>query len=518
MNRYGNIWCRVYWVILVALALLMGMLYFSAYPLADDLWFSVPGYESQGVSERWSLVGEVLSRTVNTDMLRLPNMLVPVCVMLVPRWVVALLYSLLCVLCVEGWRRAVNISTQSWVCYAVICSFFILLPWYDYLLAVSYMLNYLLSSVLAVWFLYMLRSSGRSHSHFLNTGCALLAFCVGWCHEGFAMPLLCGMTLVLFMQAVTPGRRVSRIGCISWLSLLLGVAVIFSGSSFGQRSRSWWEAVSNMPLWEFMIQLSPSLLLLTVTVIVSIPLLWRKYDRPMLILLLTASLAAECVALIFYNGPRTTWPSVLYSLMALSYMVLEYRKGEIGVRGTGIVALCVLTMVGWHLICAVRSQVRLTAEYATVMSEYNSSPTGEVYVDVTRPSPDMTLLKTSVRNLNDYYSLKFISLYTMGGGLSEYPLRILPEKLRTFSAGRAQLMDGGNGRYLYDNYAIAESNVLPDADACTAEIITDGGEKLQTRYRPVKFHGCDGREYVWLMMHIQTLNPGVRVASWSVSK
>ncbi len=510
----SKLWRGIYWTVAVALSLLMGMLYLSAYPMADDLWFSIPGYETASLSERVALSAEVLGRTVITDMFRFGNLLAPLTIMMLPRVLTALIYGVLCLLSIEGIRRVLQAGFDKWVTYGGIFLFFIALPWYDYLLATSYMLNYLLSSVLIVWAIDIFLRERRGVSEGQYAAGCVVAFFAGWCHEGFALPVACGMCVAILVMWWNSRRfPLKSLGLL--LCLACGVSVIFAGATFKTRSVGMFEAVVRMPGWEFAIQLGPSLAILVVALLLSIPALIRNFNRPRLLLLLTSAVAAECVATAFYSGPRTGWPCVLYSMTALLSLPSEYdRLNRLNPRGVAFIAFIVLISVGSHLLYSIHRQIHLTEEYNSVMQEYATSISGEVYYDVTTPSVDLSLLKTSVRVLNDSHSLHFISLYEMGKDERVGELRILPSRLRGFLPEEAKRVSAEHGGCIYRNMAIANFMDSVAQEGGLIEVTTSEGGKVVSRYRPIVFHDAAGRRYYWLMLHLQTVSPETIITDW----
>lgn len=513
MISEDKIWRSLYRTVIVTLSLLMGLLYLAAYPIADDLWFSTPGYEDMTFGQRVSLSVTSLSIYLKTDMMRCANVLAPFMNMVPGRLAVAAVYSLLCMMSINGWRRSISVPYNSWVAYVIPLFFFTLLPWYDYLLATSYMLNYVLSTVLTVWVIYGFERAGGRMSNTACAGWCVLSFFTGWNHEGFGVPLMCGMGVWIAAELLTEGRLNLR-KIFMALFICIGVMLIFCGPTFGRRSSGWFDAVTAMPLWEFVIQLLPSLAVLTVTLLLSIPALVRRWYRPRLLMLLTAAMASECIALAFYSGPRTTWPAMLFSLMGLLSLPEEYDLPRISPRGVAATSFVVLMIVSCHLLYAIRSQVKLTGEYHDIMRKYSESPTGEVYADVTTPVADLSLLKTTVRVLSDYHSLAFISLYQMGLNDDGKSLTILPEALEGFDADSAEQDHSRPSNYVYNGLAVTTDVIESEGGGMVAELITEEGEHLSSRCRPVVFHGADGKEYRWVMMHAQTLSPTLKIKSW----
>lgn len=509
-----SLWRVIFPAICAILSALLCMIYFVAPPVADDLWFSVPDAEGMPLGERLSAAMSLTASHWTTDTLRLCNQ--PVALLLaLPSWVTELLIFICCIVALEGGRRLAEAPLRSVTAFAWIGAFFILLPWYDYLISTSYALNYLLSTAIVIpTAIIFIRSTHRGGGG-VGVGSLALAFLAGWCHEGFSAPMLCGM-IVMIAAVWLKERRYTALSLCMAVITALGIGVIFLSPMFQTRAGTGGWKLGNLPLWEAAIQIGPSLMILLVTVAASIPALCKKFLRPRLLMLLTMAVAAETVAVVFYSGPRTAWASTLYSLIALASLPGEYglRRSRPALSLTA--ATLVLAGVGASLVAAVSAQKRLTAEMKEVIALYRQSPDGQVFYDITTPSLDMTLMKTTVRALNEYVPLQFISIYESQPSDTLKELRILPAALRDFRAA-----DDSTARDLtvYNGYVISTDSCYYPGHARSgsqtppAEIILNGS--IHTRYTPFAFTAADGSKACWLKTHAQSLNPGLSVSTAS---
>ena len=86
--------------------------------------------------------------------------------------------------------------------------------------------------------------------------------------------------------------------------------------------------IMQMPLREVMVQLAPSAAVLMCALL----LMFSGKRDIRLMAMITAAVVAEIIALLFYNGPRTTWPAVLYSLLAILYFLRHFSLKHNRVR------------------------------------------------------------------------------------------------------------------------------------------------------------------------------------------
>ncbi len=486
-------------------AVLYSILYVMAPDMVDDLWFTNPQTISGSLAERLSAVGNLTVERWHTDMLRLANQPVAFLVSILPRWVNSICFCAAMLVALAAGKSIAGIKGQSIAYYLWLAAFFIALPWYDYLLCTSYLCNYLLTSAIVLSAINVfVNQSGRFG--FCNL---LLAFLAGWSHEGFSAPMVGGMSVfVLIEWYETKKIPIVKTGLI--VSAVAGFVVIFASPVMYNRADASVMKIAALPLWELIVQIGPSMALLFVTIALSVPLLIKRFLRKRLLMLLTLSLAAEVVALTFFNGPRTTWASILFSLVTLLTLAEEYRLRPRKPWLVKLVGVFVVSFLAVHLLYAILMQRSLSEEMNAVVAEYEESSDGIVYYDVTKPKIDLSLLKTSVRSLNETVPLSFIS-YRYGSSEKE-ELRILPGQLRNFR--------GFSNTRNFD-LEVYEGLVIAGPAEVSARInrhsrpniilVDEEGNNHETRCNLVPFTASDGLDYYYLKTHIQTLNPSLKI-------
>ena len=194
---------RYLYILLAITALLVGVLYFIAVPVADDYWFMTPRGKAVNFADTFALIRDRLA----TDQMRLPNQLLPLLLNHMARWLQALLVALLTLLTLIGGVRLASRGDAPTRGYVWAALFMLCLPWYDYLLALSYMLNYVLTSCLILWTIWIFCRRLEEPMGGAASGAVIfLALLAGWSHEAFSVPLFGGLLLWMLMES----RHASR--------------------------------------------------------------------------------------------------------------------------------------------------------------------------------------------------------------------------------------------------------------------------------------------------------------------
>lgn len=510
-------WWRGIYLLAITIVTALFVILVAEYPLvADDLWFS-PAHANDNPCGWPETVKDMMRARFSTDMLRLPNLMLPFMLGGVPHIVIYTVIYLLIWLTIAAGCMTVKAAPGNILSYLWMGAFLFLLPWYDYGLVLSYLMNYLFSTFLILCAILIFRRKMTGNPLIMSVYCILFIL-AGWSHEGFAVPLLCGLG-VGWLAEYMPFRNIDRTECAKKLILLIfmgvGILIISLSPVFGTRTEEAGLKLAGMPGWEIMIQLGPSAVLVAVGLGVTVPLLFRNFRNPELLGLVTMGIMAEIIAVIFYNGPRTTWPAVLYSILMIFAALRYYGIGRgypdsctgkaiTAVTGTGIVGFAVVS-----LIAGIIEQKKLTILYNEVIAEYIESVTGEVYKDIPTPEIGLSLLKTGVRALNESVPLNFIEKrYGCGK-----PLILLPEKLKSFegiSVGNRKESDWGDYG-LYEGLVIFPLKGFKGNDKGMVTLECEG-KRVESRYRAVEFTGEDGEKYIWMRTHAGILNPDLNIS------
>lgn len=511
-KSFSNTFGWLYWMELVLSSGLFGILYYVAVPAVDDLWFSMPVDVQDTVGRRFIDAITLTSDRWQTDMLRLPNQMVAVLLMICPRWSVGLLVSLLCIGAIEGGRRIIGSDVADCTTYAWIFCFWICLPWYDYMLSLSYILNYVLPSALALWTLYLFQNIDKNNIVGGKLLYAIvLAFLAGWAHECFAVPLAAGMGTYI-LSCLCCRQNISKKQFGMFVSLCIGIFVILCSPILATRASEGGSKVSGMPLWEMLIQLGPSVLAVSVVLIVCLTVWFRHKKLPLVLTeFISICLVAELIAFVFYNGPRTTWAAVLYSMVAVFVGLRTVRLRKWMTVGIAVLSI---TGVTFNLGASIEAQTGLSMEIKEITEKYHASSNGEVYYDVTRPKVDATLFKTTVRILNERIPLRFIEnfhdAYIEHGKAKK--INILPTKLMDFPGLKFDPRFEGQRIRVYRNIVVADTIYENALEKRIPLILVDKkGNEIESRYRTSSFHAGDGKRYIVIFPHAQILDATLEI-------
>lgn len=267
----------------------------------DTIW--------QGIMFTWRTLAENANVRMSNQMFVLVSVL--------PKWVgctlsgLALWYSMR-----KAGRLAdpagPDVMTAIWVCIL----FTFLLPWQDYLFLTDFQLNYIWSMAISIWIAGMF-FDGKKHSPVPLFFAGLL--CGLW-HEGFAIPLGCGIGVLAMIRR---DRRTltSVIACCA--GLLVGVLwLLFCPATQVRIGEA--KHVHQIGRFSYMnvIKSNPGAIILVVMTCVA---LCRKSARkllrePLFIFLAVNILANLCIHLCVNNGPRVSFWGNLCAVIAIIYL------------------------------------------------------------------------------------------------------------------------------------------------------------------------------------------------------
>lgn len=502
---------------LVLAFVLMSWLLWIMPPICDDFRFMIQGADAMSWGERFVAACGQVREAFFTDVFRLPNQTPSFLVNVVPDWLRIPILSGSLLLMLEGGRRAMRLDTDNGLTYMWILAAMLVLPWYDYMMATSYFINYVPVSAMVLWVLYFAlddRHLGFGRRGFAALG--VLAFCTGWSHEAFAIPLI-GLLTVCFVGRYKTVKNIPRRDKWLWGLLAAGSSLNFISPVLWMRVQESVDSTQRRPVWEIVMQAAPELLALAVFAVICLFCLRR--DRQSRVAALGTAVALVLSAMIvlnFYNGPRTIWAMVLLTLWGGFYIL--NRASENFWRKPAVFAVCCAAGIGGmsvNLAAAIVEQPRYTAEYERVIAAYTApdNTTGEVFVDVSQPRFTPALLKTSVRSLNERTPLGCISRYYSEG---RPRLQLLPARLRAYRGFDCDAVEG-DSLVVYDNMPIV-ATTDPDAylNRRRQLTLTTTGGTVESRYRASRFHALDGREYILLTPHAVVLDPTLRITGAQV--
>lgn len=464
---------------------------------ADDLWFLV---DAKGVApgwERFLIACDNMSSRIITDPARLSNLLTTIFLGLLPKAVFNLLSGVALYVLINQSCVLARVKRGSAFSYYLLAVIMFAFPWYDYMLFVAFMLNYIWAGAMIVTAANILVGNVRLKS--VAAEC-LLCFLAGWMHEGFAIPLCFAVTIYMLVAKRFGDKRSLK----QWLSLGVGSIVIFLFPSVWRRASEAESVLTKFPLKEGIMQLGPALLIFIIFAVISlIYIMKRARDRKMLTFFAAYAIAALAVFIKFYCGPRTGTPLILMSGIGAVYALQTLLPH--GRRLTAVLATVISCGIAINMVAACCLQSQLKKENDDIVRLYEESPSGTITYDITYPRPDATLFKTTVRAFHDKMPRHQFSMFY---GSADRELVILPSSMAGFSEQRA-------AKSKYSDALIYNGNIILPADRNVENnsitVITAAGDEIESRYRCDQFTDDAGKRHNIIVPHCKTLDSSLTI-------
>lgn len=492
-------WLRVLACGCALVAALMGALYAVAPFFVDDLWYSLGADGIADPMERAAVVWTNVVDHLQWDTGRLANILSPIFLALLPKWAFGVVAAMAVWITLTLGVKYVGKSPMAgavWVAFYILC-----MPWLDHLVAVIYGLNYVCTSALAVVVLWAAArlSSAEGVSRRLYPWLCVAAFAAGWMHEGFSVPMAAGF----FVYNCAVCWRVPRRLLVMQVCMVAGLIVLASFPALWTRSADAVNPLMQKPLMEVIVDAGVFNCMFWLYA-ASCAWLWlrgrveSRAESAEMLMILTFGVVGTAVMMVYYFGPRTSW--FLQQVCGLGLLRLMCRHWRPNCpRWVAPAAVCVsITLCIVNVSAAITAQVKLTREMDEVVEAYRESPDGVVYSDIMMPGVDLTLMKTSVRNLMVRVPLAFIRSYVG----REEPLVILPEAMRDFDPAQAREV----GRIPFPVYEHRGSLVAASADVDYPALLIDyqGLGPTVTRFRASEFT-LRGDTFTLLQPHVSVM-------------
>lgn len=460
-------------LLLVAFAVGIGVFIVAAPKHSDDYWYMLPlksWFESQGIV--WPEEGgnvfragvpfremfSVWSEHYMIDNIRLGNVL-SVFLLMFPKWVGSGLMVMCWIYCMFGtfslaglnWRK----SRYIWLAL-VMWGF--LMPWSDHMSSLVYQMNYIAPTALCVFFLKMLLSRTNN-----TVVMFFLGLIIGLWHEGFAVPLVVGVTGLMFLDSNRRNREyyagISGI-CIGLACILTSPGVLKNINAISDKNEGIGIIIilktllSTLPYWVMVAILSWSILVKR-----------KKYlikDR-FLIVALVSGFVPVLFMIILRTEPRVVWWTQFVSIAGLLKLVNVLDKWQFITSGfVDIIAFVLVILLFIRLIVADYSVVKLKLNMGYAISEYHDKPRNSIFVNVddVRTVP---LINIGMINPGMYtYDMEAVRSYYLYGNKPARSFMMIPERLRSVDENSGHEVPGEPGYRIIDGYLF---NVLDDSES-----------------------------------------------------
>lgn len=296
------------------LAILFGVIY-QLYPVSvDDLWYLCETVAPAGTLEALKQTWNYAVECTNSDTGRLGNLVVVPFLSYFPRWVYSTV-SALCIWLILSLGARLAKQDRPSGCAAVWMAVVVfILPWYEYMFTMLYTVNYVWAAVVGLMFLTLfLRGNGDKLTVIRAIGLLMIGFLMGWWHEGFSVPMVCGLVVwaMIVRTHVITGQRVTMA-----IGLLIGFICRISMPAFWRMpavreshviKSVWLETVINVVAFDCMFYL----LAIALILVMMLPGLRRRWsamkrdDRAFVMFALTFGVVSTVIYLRYFNGART---------------------------------------------------------------------------------------------------------------------------------------------------------------------------------------------------------------------
>lgn len=261
------------------------------------------------------------------------------------------------------------------------------LPWFDTLFVADYSLNYIWGGAITLGLLQcMLRLRRDHYPNWLFPVAIILAIVAGGWHEGFALPTLCGLIVLVFIKKGSSGVR------------YLTVLAVYAVSTFafmlspGMLGRIGAAAASdfNFPyIRSYLI----GIVALAFYLYCSLFLKGRSEIRDIWCdnrykVLTVIALSAYVLGFVSTRTPRSFYYADLLAIIFVVKLIFAICRGRI-VRHKGVViAFAAVLVLGCtaQSVAAIFWQTRYTSDWEAIVGQLEAGSNGSVYYDFPTPS------------------------------------------------------------------------------------------------------------------------------------
>lgn len=380
--RWNYLWLAVYFVG-------FGVYLIGMPKYIDDYWYLEyfgDWFSSQGISDPewggnffkagvpWREMMDTWEWHYENDTFRLGNILV-VPFLLLPKWVGSSVAFGFWIFAVIGGLRLVGIDVKrSPLVPLALASYYVLMPWRYYMGSLDYQFNYMIPSGLLVWLLARLMSRKEATARRIFPT-ALLAFVLGWWHEGFGVPACCGVFVVYATD-----RFRNREALTALIGLAAGVALTLFSPGIRDRAQ-YANVVFDFTIFTVIDLLRSEWAFICGVFLLSAGLFIREYRRRLLgtpwIWILGAVCSASCGLWIYVQGgDRVGWACALLGVpWCFGIFKLYWPKvtGKYNV-GSALFAAVIMGVVMTGLVMIDAETLRLRRQHSRVMAIVASNP------------------------------------------------------------------------------------------------------------------------------------------------
>lgn len=433
-------------------------------PMDDDLHYSLyfRDYIFHGGEYPIENIWEMIHAEWYSNNIRWVNMVTAVTLVLIPRWVMAIILGA-CLSLTLWWAVSLagakhKLPSSLALITLIVCA----LPWHDNIAIMDYAHNYIFTSAIFTLFFLLWLKDTPEKNFWYHTGLVMLGLLAGESHEGFSLPVMCA--IIVF--AVFNPRKITRRQMLLTAALAIGITILLTAE--GKTSRC--EIILNRPItqWIYTIIFRAPLTALMLGLFI---ICWiknrenfvKQFAKSPAFLFLLVSLAAFFMSGFLFVNARASWAGELAAIINIPILCDTYLKRTQSLSfklvkyGLSIVSIMFLII---HMIVVDIYAWRCSNDYRHIISFYLRDPDHTIYYDYTGSSdiPLMALGKvvSSYPWIGEYPLGLFRDFYCPG----RKPPMVIPSHLKGFSIDKADKIPGDNPMYLYKGHFIAPRDTV----------------------------------------------------------
>lgn len=482
--------------------------------VGDDLWYTVTVGDAEGL-EAMKRVWSEICRHWYFDTGRLANIMNLPFLTVIPKWVFGILCGALMWVVIRMSRSLIQASPCSMRAMIMVFGIAIILPWLDNMYSVVFALNYFWTgamTLVSVIFMFRTMRGWKPRPFVFYAGIVVCIF-AGWMHEGFSVPVLCGIPVYWLLS----GREKSWRALMPAGAFAMGAFLIFVSPAFRNSLSDAIPCIKGFSRMDAFLSITVFnccyyifILIMAITFAVRKirqRLLSDSLSLAVLMFILISTTVSTVIFITYYDGPRMGWYSQLFCCIGILICARFYPMRLYQIWGV-VWSVVICGFIAVNFIASISKQSELRDEYHAVVNLYGASPDGKVFYDIIPRCADITLMKPTYQFYNGVSSPYFSTRY--GAGKPEIVL--LPTDLKFVDPRELKMAKSDASICIYRNRILATDTAgYSQKPVHMLHIVTDNGLSFDSRCGSVKFTDITGITYVWLVPHILEINPAIRV-------
>lgn len=449
----------------------------------------------------WERIGETVRQHYAGDTARVCNM-VGAFMVIFPKWVGSLPPFIAFLFTIWGAFRLSGVEMRrSWLTGIGIAMWVLTMLWHETMGSDIFQYNYIVSGGLCTGVLLMLRS--RPGGVWGMIGFVLLTLLTALWHEGFTVPLLAGLVVLLIFY------RESRNRWTVTAALILSAGVLWHFCGTSTLSRGLISDYSGLGLKRLFRNFYYHRAMWAAAVCVIVYVWkrgWRSYLGNRLYIFLTTGIIVALGQAFIVDLPRAAWWGDVASVMLTLNFLRSFDGRVRGYKGwRGIVAGTLLLLSGAGLTAMDINAVQFARELPEVIRRDRLNPEGYQFSKVI-DYPWISLPLLQLIHSDRYTYAQMMRWYYGNRDDNTFVLNVVPEGLRHVKGAEGEpLKEGSPGFIKVGRYVIAPSDSTR-AYICRDAEIDYGWFEVKHRdlYMVPFVSEGDGRRYVYVMPRAKT--------------